>query len=96
MMLVTESLEYWRTRFQTLITSPQVVSTNRQPLFFQFPPRGHFCAESGNNDDVFRSQLIDLLIPGFAGNRHNAHSANLIVDFRVVNDFPEQENAPVG
>ena len=32
MMLVTLSLEYCRTRFQTLITSPQVVSTNRHPL----------------------------------------------------------------
>jgi hypothetical protein len=32
MMLVTLSLEYWRTRFQTVITSPQVVSTIMQPL----------------------------------------------------------------
>ena len=32
MMLVTRSLEYWRTRFQTLITSPQVVSTSTQPF----------------------------------------------------------------
>ncbi len=31
-MLVTLSLEYWRTRFQTLITSPQVVSTSTQPF----------------------------------------------------------------
>ena len=32
MMLVTLSFEYWRTRFHTLITSPQVVSTSRQPF----------------------------------------------------------------
>ena len=36
MMLVTESFEYWRTRFHTLITSPQVVSTNRQPFSSSF------------------------------------------------------------
>src|ERR1700674_2906624 len=36
MMLVTESFEYCRTRFHTLITSPQVVSTNRQPFSSSF------------------------------------------------------------
>jgi hypothetical protein len=36
MMLVTPSVAYWRTRFHTLITSPQVVSTNWQPRALSF------------------------------------------------------------
>ena len=36
MMLVTLSFEYCRTRFQTLMTSPQVVSTSWQPFAVSF------------------------------------------------------------
>ena len=50
MMLVTFSLEFWRTRFQTLITSPQVVSTSRQP-FSSSPLPGANLGAKGRNDD---------------------------------------------
>ena len=50
------SLEYCRTRFHTLITSPQVVSTNRQPFSSSFlrvatsvPNAGMMTTSSGRN-----------------------------------------------
>ena len=62
MMLVTDSFEYCRTRFHTLITSPQVVSTIRQPFSSSFfrvltsvPKAGMMTTSSARNWDISSS-----------------------------------------
>jgi hypothetical protein len=91
MMLVTLSLEYCRTRFQTLITSPQVVSTSSHPLAINFF-RLHFRAERRDDDDIPRFQPGQFLLRGLGRNDLDAHVANLVVDLRVVDDFAQQIN----
>src|ERR1017187_5160273 len=114
LMLVTFSLEYWRTRFQTLITSPQVVSTSTQPFSSSRlrvatsvpkagmiatsparkrpPANGDFRAKGGNDRHVAGLQSCQFILGRLGRNDLDAQVANLVVDFRVVNDLTEQVN----
>ena len=60
MMEVTSSLAFCRTRFQTLITSPQVVSTIWQPILLDAARASSLGAEGGHDDHVLRRQVADL------------------------------------
>ena len=60
MIEVTSSLAFCRTRFQTLITSPQVVSTIWQPFSLMLPSVGDIRAECRDDDHVFRCQIVDF------------------------------------
>ena len=96
MMLVTLSFEYCRTRFQTLITSPQVVSTNRQPLASSccrietsVPKAGMMTMSS-----FFKSCDVGVLL--LAGEELDAHGADLVVHLGVVDDLAEDINRLIG
>jgi hypothetical protein len=66
------------------------------PFFLKPAPRADLGAKGGNDHDVFRAEAAHFLLRGFSRNGDNAQPADLVVDIRVVNDFAEQENAPVG
>ena len=65
-------------------------------FFFELAAGGHFGAKGRYDNDVFRTQLVDLLVFGFASDGNDAHALDLIVDLRVVNDFPQQKNPALG
>src|SRR6185503_18292119 len=64
-------------------------------FFFQLLPGADFRSEGGNNHQVLGPQLIDFVISRFAGNGDNSKAADLIVNFRVMNDFAEQKDSAV-
>ena len=94
-MLVTLSFEYWRTRFQTLITSPQVVSTSTQPLASSFLRVPTSVPNAGMMTTSPACKLRHFLIRRLGRNDLDAHVADLVVDLRVVDDFAEQINRRV-
>jgi hypothetical protein len=76
------------------MTSPQVVSTNKHLL--QLSPRSHLSAESRYDHDIFRPQLIDLIISRFSRDRHDSQASNLIIHLRIMNDLSQKENPAIG
>src|SRR5579862_5069095 len=95
MMLVTLSLEYCRTRFHTLITSPQVVSTSTQPFSSS---RLRVPTSVPNAGIITTSPAFRRVISSSVGLGEiiDAHVADLVVDLGVVNDFAEQVNGFFG
>ena len=59
---------------------------------FQFLARDHFGAERGNNDNILAAQAADFLVGRLWRNGLDAHVADLVVHFRVMDDFAEQIN----
>ncbi len=94
-MLVTLSLEYCRTRFQTLITSPQVVSTNSQPFSSSRLRVPTSVPNAGMMTTSPALQPRHFLLGRLGRNDLDAHVADLVVDLGVVDDFAEQINGLV-
>src|ERR1051325_5176812 len=94
MMEVADSLAYLRTRFHTLITSPQVVSTIWQPRSLiccridnSVPNAGTMTTSSG-----WRSEISACL---FFGQIFDAERRDLLIDLRVVNDLPDDKKTAI-
>ena len=94
-MLVTCSFEYCRTRFQTLITSPQVVSTSTQPLASSFLRVLTSVPKAGMMTASPDCRLVQFLLGRLGGDDLDAHVADLVVHLGVVDDFAEQINRRV-
>src|SRR5690349_5157313 len=62
---------------------------------FQLAPGGYLRPDGRDDHDVFRLQLIDLVITRLAGDSYNAHAPDLIVHFGIMNDLAQQEDAPL-
>src|SRR6185369_18043587 len=65
------------------------------PLFFEFAPRGNFSTESWNNDYVVPAQQVHFFFGRFVGDGLDPQITNLVVDFRVMNNLPQEENSSI-
>ncbi len=95
-MEVMSSWAFCRTRFQTLITSPQVVSTMSEPISLirasvvtSVPKAGTMTTSS-----AVRSSTSSLGV--LADQVLDPERADLLVDLGVVDDLAEDEEAAVG
>ena len=96
MMEVMSSLAFWRTRFQTLITSPQVVSTILQPISLMRARVVTSVPKAGTMTTSSAVQVVHLGLGVFADEILDAERADLLVDLGVVDDLAEDEEAAVG
>ncbi len=90
MMEVVPWLRYWRTRFQTLMTSPQVVVDFVAADFVEAIEDLHFRAERGDDDDVFLGEAVKVVDAARFLELLDAHDLELVVDLGVVDDFAEK------
>ena len=63
---------------------------------FELLPHRDFRPEGGNDDDVVFLQVRDVGVLLLAGEELDAHRADLVVDFRVVDDLAEDINRLLG
>ena len=73
-----------------------MVSTSTQPFSSSRLRVPHLGAERGNHDHVAGVQARHLLLGRLGRDDLDAHVADLVVDFRVVDDFAQQINGFVG
>ena len=88
-MLVTCSEAFWRTRFQTLMTSPQVVSTIWHPRALIASTGRELRTEGGDDYDILGAKFLDIGIARMRCKVPDAHGGKLSVYFRVVNDLAQ-------
>ena len=58
----------------------------------KFGARAHLGAKGGDDHHVVGLEPLQFLLGGFGRNDLDAHVVNLVVDFRVVDDFAEKIN----
>ena len=95
-MLVTCSEAFWRTRFQTLMTSPHVVSTIWHPRVLIASTVATFAPKAGTITTSSAPSSWISRVAGCAGEVSDAHGGELSVYFRVVDDLAEERNAAIG
>src|SRR5207245_11342120 len=69
---------------------------NLTAAFVNLRERFQIGAKRRNNDDVFRSKILNICLPIFADEVFNSHGGDLLVDERVMNDLAENKQPAIG